>query len=141
MAPNLTLSQHQLIQDIILSKSFLNDDQIARTAGCSTCAIRRIRSNLRCFRATKVPPNGGGRPRSITPPILSVLRNHLLKKPEIYQDEIVLFLLDEFEVLVIPFSISRALASVGWSKKTTYRITQERNADLRDLYLYNLSNF
>lgn len=48
---------------------------------------------------------------------------------------------DEFDVLVSPSSISRALRSINWSKKTARRVAQERNPDLRDFYLHNLSAF
>lgn len=58
-----------------------------------------------------------------------------------YQDEMIVFLWDEFDVLVTAHSISRALASAGWSKKTARRVALERNPDLRDFYLYNLSAF
>jgi hypothetical protein len=73
--------------------------------------------------------------------MLSTLCDRLLEKPDMYQDEMVVFLWDEFETLVTTFSVSRALASIGWSKKAARRIAQERNADLRDLYLHNLSAF
>jgi transposase len=65
----------------------------------------------------------------------------LLRKPDQYLDELVLFLWDEFEVLVSISTISRALSSIGWSKKQARRVAKERNADLRDFYLYNLSSF
>lgn len=51
------------------------------------------------------------------------------------------FLYDEFELQVTISTISRALASAGWSRKTARRIAKERNADLRDFYLHNLSEF
>jgi transposase len=51
------------------------------------------------------------------------------------------FLWDEFQVLVTAFSIGRALASIGWSKKAARRVAKKRNADLRDFYLHNLSAF
>jgi hypothetical protein len=54
--------------------------------------------------------------------MLSALCDRLLEKPGMYQNEMVLFLLDEFDVLVTMFSISRALALAGWSKKTVRRI-------------------
>jgi hypothetical protein len=38
-------------------------------------------------------------------------------------------------------SISRVLVSVGWSKKAAQRVAKWRNADLRDIYLYELSAF
>lgn len=140
MAPNLAQSQHEQIRDMILSKS-LTTAQMAEVAGCSDRSIRAIRSNLRCFGTTKAPRNGVGRPRTITPPMLQALCEHLLEKPELYQDEMVVFLWDEFGALVTTFSIGRALASVGWSKKAARQIAKERNADLRDFYLYNLSAF
>lgn len=67
------------------------------------------------------PSNGVGRPRSITPPILDTLREYLLGKPELYLDEMAVFLWDEFEVLVTAPTISRTFASIGWSKKTIRR--------------------
>jgi len=73
--------------------------------------------------------------------MLKALREHLLEKPELYLDEMVVFLWDEFEVLVTTATISRALASIGWSKKTAHRVPKGRNADLRDFYLHNLSEF
>jgi transposase len=114
---------------------------IARTACCSTRSVRKIRSNLRCFGTTKVPLNGVGRRRTITPPMLSALLEQLIEKPELYQDEMAIFLYDEFEVVVTTPTISRALALAGWSRKAARRVAKERNADLRDFYLHNLSEF
>jgi hypothetical protein len=98
-------------------------------------------SNLRHFGSSKAPSNGGGRPRSITPPMLNALCEHLLEKPDLYLDEMVVFLWDEFEVLVTTSMVSRALTSIRWSKKVARRVAKERNPDLRDLYLHNLSDF
>lgn len=58
-----------------------------------------------------------------------------------YQDEMVVFLWDEFNILVTMHSIGRAPKGVGWFKKAARRVAQERNADLRDIYLHNLSEF
>ena len=66
---------------------------------------------------------------------------HLLEKPNLYQDEMAVFLWDEFEVLITNFSIGRALVSIGWTKKAARRVAKGRNADLRDFYLHNLSAF
>src|SRR2546429_8662725 len=65
----------------------------------------------------KPPSNGVGRPRSVTPPMLDALCEHLLEKPNLYQDEMAIFLWDEFEVLVTTLSIGRALASIGRTQK------------------------
>ena len=69
--------------------------------------------------------------------MLDTLCEYLLEKPGLYQDEMVLFLLDEFKTYITPFSIRRALASIGWTNKTIRCIAKGRNADLQDLYLYN----
>jgi hypothetical protein len=42
---------------------------------------------------------------------------------------------------VTAMSISRSLKSIGWSKKVARSVAKERNADLRDYYLYKLSAF
>jgi transposase len=140
MAPNLATSQHDLIYDMVLDKK-MKVRAMADVAECSKRSIIAIRSNMRYFGSTKAPPNGGGRPRSITPQILEVLCEHLLEKPGLYLEEMAVFLWDEFDVLVSPSSIRRALRSRNWSKKTARRVAMERNPDLRDLYLYNLFDF
>jgi transposase len=100
-----------------------------------------MRSNIRDFGSTKAPPNSVGRPRSVTPPMLDALCEYLLEKPELYQEEMVLFLLDEFKVHVSTSSIARALNSISWTRKTIRRVAKGRNADLQDLYMHNRSDF
>jgi hypothetical protein len=43
------------------------------------------------FSSVKAPPNKGGRPRSITLVMLEALCEHLLEKPTLYLDEMVVF--------------------------------------------------
>jgi transposase len=117
MAPNLAESQHAVISDMSQSKLF-KANEIAEVAGCHPRSIYRIKKNLRCFGSTKAPSNGVGRPRSITPLMLDALCKHLLEKPGLYQDEMVDFLWIYFQVHVTTYSIRRALASRGWTKKT-----------------------
>ncbi|CAG5189810.1 uncharacterized protein ALTATR162_LOCUS12089 [Alternaria atra] len=140
MAPHLATSQHHLVRDMILD-GMLTAAQIATVADCSKRSVKAIRSNLRHFHSTMAPANGGGRRRSITPPMLDALSEHLLEKPGLYQEEMALFLWDEFSVLVSTHSISRTLRAVGWSKKVARQIAREQNADLRDFYPYNLTQF
>jgi hypothetical protein len=73
--------------------------------------------------------------------MLDALLEHLLEKPGLYLDEMVVFLYDEFGAFVTKSSIHRALATAGWSKKVSRQVAKERNADLRDFYLHNLSEF
>jgi hypothetical protein len=91
MAPRLAVAQHDLIRDMILAGT-LTAAQMATAAGCSTRSVKAIRSNLRHFYITKAPANGGGRQRSITPHMLDALREYLLEKPSLYQEEMALFL-------------------------------------------------
>jgi hypothetical protein len=44
----------------------------------------------------------------------------------------VLWLWEEFRLLITISSVDRALASIGWTKKTMRRIAKQRNTDLRD---------
>lgn len=44
-------------------------------------------------------------------------------------------------MLATTSSIRRALTFMGWSKKTTRQRAKEQNAELRELYLHNLSEF
>jgi len=141
MAPNLAESQKKLISGMIPSDSSFTNLEIAEATGCSSRSVQAIRSNLRYFGSTKAPQNGGGRKRSITPPMLNALCEHLLKKPESYRSEIVVFLWNESEVLVSTDSIGRVLASEIWTTKVIRRISQARDPDLRDWYLHTLKDF
>jgi hypothetical protein len=148
MAPNLAASQHQLIGDMILSKS-LKQAGIAAAAGCSERAIRRIVSNLRYLTIRKhhrtvLDDDDNDNDNDDKLPLkCSMLFGStcLLAKPGSYQDEMAAFYTTNLAFMSQRQSISRALASVGWSKKTTHHVAKERNADLRDFYLYNLSEF
>ncbi|KAI2734408.1 hypothetical protein DTO013E5_9997 [Penicillium roqueforti] len=100
-----------------------------------------IRKNLRLFGNVNAPPNRVGRRRTITPLMIEALRDHLLEKPGLYLDEMVIFFWDEFRMLATTSSIRRALTFMGWSKKTTRQRAKEQNAELRELYLHNLSEF
>jgi hypothetical protein len=77
MAPNLALSQHVLIQSIIESKlqgeEAPTDKLTAKLATCSLRAVRRYRS--------KAPSNGSGRPKIITPHMLTTLHDQLSIRP------------------------------------------------------------
>jgi len=135
MAPNLAESQHAQIRDMILSNR--PPAEIADVVGCSERSVFAIQSNLRHFGSTKAPSNSVRRPQSITPPMLDALCEYMLEKPNLYQDEIVLFVPDKFNTHVTPSSIRRALKSRGWTKKTIRCIAKGRNTDLRDLYMHN----
>lgn len=74
--------------------------------------------------------------------MLTALCEKLAIDPCMRLKDTVAFLHSEFEVDVNCFSIRRALKKdVSWSKKATQNIAQERNQDLRDEYMYEVSSF
>lgn len=91
---------------------------MADAAECSDRTTKNIRRNLRLFGTVHVPLNRVGRRRTITPPMLDALREHLLEKPGLYLDEMVIFIWDEFRILATTSSIRRALSFTGLSKKS-----------------------
>jgi hypothetical protein len=80
-----------MIRDMINSGS-LDISQMAEAAECSERSIINIRNNLRPFGNVRAPLTRVGRRRSTTPPMIQTLYDHLLKKPGLYVDEMVLFL-------------------------------------------------
>lgn len=119
----------------------LSISQIASAAECSRQSVYYIRSNLQHFDSARAPPIRAGRRRIITPSMLEALCDRLLEKPSLYLDEMAVFLWDEFQIHVTACAISRALASIEWSKKTARQKAKQRNADLRDAYFHYLSDF
>lgn len=73
--------------------------------------------------------------------MVEALCGHLTEKPALCLEEMVVFLWDEFALQATKSSVSRALISNGWSKKTARVKTRERNLDLRDEYHYFISDF
>ena len=111
MAPRLAASQHQLISDMILSGTLKQAD-IAKVAGCTKRSVQALASNLRHFGTTRAPSNGARRRRRITPPMLEALREYLRVKPGLCQDEMAVFLYDDFGILLSISGISRALKDI-----------------------------
>ena len=73
--------------------------------------------------------------------MIDTLYDHLSEKAGLYLDEMAVFLWDEFRTMITTSSIRRALVAKGWSKNTARQHAREPNADLRELYLHNLSDF
>ena len=90
------------------------------------------------FGTASPPVNPGSRPRSITPPMLEALFDHLVEEPGLYIDVMVVFLHDEFNIPIMPSSLKRTLSTVGWTRKTARQRGQEQNPDL---YFHKLSEY
>ncbi|KAH5617615.1 hypothetical protein HBI23_252380 [Parastagonospora nodorum] len=140
MAPTLSTSQHRQIGRMLKHRQ-LNATQMATKAGCSKRTIQRLQQNVHCYNDTKAPSTRVGRRRSMTPHVLDALCKKLLAEPGLYQDEMARFVHNEFGIEVSQASVSRALASIEWSKKTTRQVAREQNADLQSYYFHKVSQF
>jgi transposase len=146
MAPNLAFLTHALTLNFISSKlkgeEVPADHEAAKIARCCERTIRRHRANYLLYGSTKAPPNGGGRPATITPIMVAALHDQLALKSTMRLADMVIFLKNDFDVKVTPSSIQRALKKHGkWTEKATQNIAQERNPDLRDDFIRDLSFF
>jgi hypothetical protein len=95
MAPNLPTSTLELTHDMLMSNE-LTTSEMADVVNCHPSTIRRHRDNLRVFGRVMPHHNKKGRPRRLTPLMIKALYDHLLEKPQLYLDEMVVFILDEF---------------------------------------------
>jgi transposase len=125
----------------MIEQGCFTNGQIADDNDCRIGAVKAIKRNIRDFGSIKAPGRRGGRPSSITPEIRDALLAHLEKNPELYLEEMMAYLQDEFGVCVTRFSVSRALRSARWSKKKFRRKAVEQNLDLVDYYLHSISSF
>lgn len=71
--------------------------------------------------------------------MLTALYGQLSRNPCIRLKDMAAFLRNELDADVTRFSISRALREAKWSKKCTPNVARERNADLRDEYMHEMS--
>lgn len=141
MAPNLAVAQHELIHGMIEGGE-LTAKQIAALAGCSSRSVKAIRSNIKHFGTPKAPPTGSpGRRSLISSSMFDAVKDMLFQKPDRYLDEIADYIRLEFSVEVSASTISRALATRRWSKKTIKRRAKEQSAELRDQYIYDMTAF
>jgi transposase len=140
MAPHLAQSQRSQLHNMIRSAS-LSDRDIANVVNCSTRTVRSARANHRIFRNVSAPNNVRGRHSSIPSYVLTALLDHLLTKPDLYLDEIVDLLWDQYELVVSVASVRRSLKAHNWSKKKNQRVARERHPELRDACLYEFSEY
>lgn len=131
---------HNLLYNKPQSDKTQRDAEIAKLAHCSARAVRRIRSNLLVFGTTKAPLTHGGRLKTIAPTMLTALLDQLAYNPCMRLADMANFLHGDFDTVVTRFSTGSALKDAGWSRKTTQNIAKERNPDLRDEYVHEVSS-
>ena len=118
----------------------LPSHEIANAASCNERAVRRIQSRLRRFGTTTAPPNRVGRRTKLNPLMRDTLLEQLAKRLNMFQYEMITFLYDAFGVDVSLITVSRTLKAAKWSTKTSRYVAKQRNPNLRELYLYKLSD-
>jgi hypothetical protein len=139
MAPQLDAAQHILIKALL--KEGFETELIASEASCSMHAVQRIRLKRQQFEMPNPRTNRVGRCSCITLPMRKALYNILIEQPYLYRCEIADFLYRRFCKRILERSIGRTLRSISWTRTTIYCIVQQQDAELRDYYLYRISQY
>lgn len=138
MAPHLAQSQCDQMQDMLQYNS-LTVKELADAVDCSTRTVRTARTNHQIFGSVSAPKNPRGRRSNVPPHVLTALLEYLFTKPDLYPDEMADFVWDQYEFEVSVDSIQRSLKACNWSKKKNRRVARERDPELRDACLFELS--
>lgn len=100
-----------------------------------------MRANPRVFGQTQSPKNTSGRRSCLVPHVLTALLDRLLFKPDMYLDEMSEYYWNRYGLHASEASLRRSLKTCAWTRKKNRRIAQERESDLRDTYLHELSQY
>ena len=117
----------------------LTDEDIATMSSSTPRTVRRHRSNIVAFGTGNTQPNDRGRPKTITPNMLTALYDELHLNLCMRLKDMVAFIRSKFNQIVRRHSVSRALKSVEYTKKVTRQVTIERNANLRADHIHERS--
>ncbi|PTD03457.1 hypothetical protein FCULG_00012813 [Fusarium culmorum] len=139
MAPRLSDADHEMMKAMIQRGE--PTKQIAQSIPCDPRTVRKAKARYRLFESTKAPPNRVGRYKKVTSYKQDVLLENLAQYPTTDRTQMVTFLHDEFEDDVSLSTISRSLKDARWTRKNCHPVAQQRNPELRDLYLYKLSKY
>jgi hypothetical protein len=100
--------QRELIQHMIHSRKYILLPKLLMRLN-AVDVLSKLSVLKYVFGRGNPPLNHGGRPRSVTPPMLQAVLDHLIEKPGLYLEEMAAFLYDELGISVSPSSIQRAL--------------------------------
>ncbi len=140
MAPHFAHSQLILLRDLIRLTTFTNE-KIAIITNCSRRSVTKMRANPRIFGQTQSPKNTSGRRSCLVPHVLTALLDRLLFKPDMCLDEMSEYHWNRYGLHASEASLRRCLKACAWTRKKNRRIAQERESDLRDTYLHELSQY
>lgn len=133
MAPPLDAADRSLI-DLLLEDGF-RTQAIAQRVKCSARTVQRM------HRKRKQPNMPRQKARTsrrscLTPAIRKAIYDKLIEDAELYIEELVEFILENYSKKVSKSSVARAVKD--WPRKKLRYIAQQQDNDLQDLYLYTL---
>lgn len=118
-----------------------DDKHILDVTEISVRQLRKMRRNWEDFGEVVRPHVASGRPKKLNRIHQEALLEYLEQRPTTFQDEMSWFLWDEFQLVVVESTISRALKKLGWNRKKAVRIAKQRNQLLRDEWMTRLGGW
>ena len=107
----------------------------------SKAAVRKIRANIRAYGSHTAPAVAKRGSLAIAGAIATGLRVYIESRPWAYQDEMIEYLFDDWNIIVDQSTVSRALSRMKISRNMLKRIAAERNQTCRDHYQLQLSQY
>ena len=138
--PRLTSKGRERLCSMVQYGHYTLSD-MAFDVGCSITTVARVRDRWMSSRDAGWSRCGGGKRPLIPQHVSHALQRFLFEHSDRYLEEMQIFLAEEFGVFASVSAISRTLARMRWTNKITRRVARERNQDLRDFYMYRVSQF
>ena len=113
---------------------YCNDAILLGQYDVSRRTLQRMRKLWEETGLVSLPSASPGRPTKLTDDHMEELLCYLDQRPTAYLDEMACFFFDEFGLEVDITTIWRRLKKVGWSRKKTRKIAQQRNEVLRNFW-------
>ena len=112
---------------------------VAADEGCGIRTVRRYASNLLAFGSLSAPSTSRmGRPRAMTAAQDHALEEWLTGRPMAYQEEMIYFLWDRFDITVSQSTVKRAIERLDLTFKRLKKRASERSDELRDAWVRRL---
>lgn len=122
----------RILVDLYLSQH-LPPKWIAYDVGIGLSTVYRIKKDIEvngtCQR--QIAPTLAGRPRIVSPDIVSAIEQYILHNPWAFQDEIAAYLWQDFGIELHQASVSRLLKRMRFSRKVARRVSFNQSMLLR----------
>lgn len=131
---------------------------IANSLGVPLRTVRYWRINVDRYGTVNPPAPASGRPRTLTRhheevgantistsvtllTCLQALLEYLYASPDVYYDEMLWFLYDEFGIITSERAVRRIFKRRRWSRKQLKRVARQRSQALRQDWIYQIRNY